>query len=32
MTAVVRDKKGEVVRSLETKDFTVAEEGQARKT
>ena len=31
MTAVVRDKKGKVVRSLEPKDFTVAEDGQARK-
>ena len=31
VTAVVRDKKGKVVRSLEPKDFTVAEDGQARK-
>ena len=31
VTAVVRDKKGKVVRSLESKDFTVAEDGQARK-
>jgi len=31
VTAVVRDKKGKVVRSLEPKDFTVAEDGQTRK-
>ena len=31
VTAVVRDKKGKVVRSLDTKDFIVAEDGQARK-
>jgi Ca-activated chloride channel family protein len=31
VTAVVRDKKGKVVRSLEPKDFTVAEDGKDRK-
>jgi Ca-activated chloride channel homolog len=31
VTAVVRDKKGKVVRSLEPKDFTVAEDGHTRK-
>ena len=31
VTAVVRDKKGKVVRSLDTKDFMVAEDGKARK-
>ncbi len=31
VTAVVRDKKGKVVRSLEPKDFTVADDGQTRK-
>ena len=31
VSAVVRDKKGKVVRSLEPKDFTVAEGGQTRK-
>ena len=31
VTAVVRDKKGKVVRSLQPKDFRVAEDGQARK-
>ena len=31
VTAVVRDKKGKVVRSLDTKDFIVAEDGQPRK-
>jgi Ca-activated chloride channel family protein len=31
VTAVVRDKKGKVVRALEPKDFTVAEDGQTRK-
>ena len=31
VTAVVRDKKGKVVRSLDTKDFVVAEDGKTRK-
>jgi Ca-activated chloride channel homolog len=31
VTAVVRDKKGKVVRSLQPKDFTVAEDGKDRK-
>jgi Ca-activated chloride channel homolog len=31
VTAVVRDKKGKVVRSLAPKDFTVAEDGHSRK-
>jgi len=31
VTAVVRDKKGKVVRSLSTKDFVVAEDGKDRK-
>ena len=31
VTAVVRDKKGKVVRSLQPKDFMVAEGGEARK-
>jgi hypothetical protein len=31
VTAVVRDKKGKVVRSLDTKDFIVAEDGKTRK-
>jgi Ca-activated chloride channel homolog len=31
VTAVVRDKKGKVVRSLEPKDFVVAEDGKDRK-
>ena len=31
VTAVVRDKKGKVVRSLDTRDFIVAEDGNARK-
>ena len=31
VTAVVRDKKGKVVRSLDTKDFIVAEGGEPRK-
>ena len=31
VTAVVRDKKGKVVRSLQPKDFAVAEDGQDRK-
>jgi Ca-activated chloride channel family protein len=31
VTAVVRDKKGKVVRSLQPKDFIVAEDGKARK-
>jgi Ca-activated chloride channel family protein len=31
VSAVVRDKKGKVVRSLEPKDFTVAEDGHTRK-
>ena len=31
VTAVVRDKKGKVVRSLDTRDFIVAEDGRARK-
>jgi Ca-activated chloride channel family protein len=31
VTAVVRDKKGKVVRALQPKDFVVAEDGQARK-
>jgi Ca-activated chloride channel family protein len=31
VTAVVRDKKGKVVRSLEPKDFVVAEDGRDRK-
>ena len=31
MTAVVRDKKGKVVRSLQPKDFAVAEDGKDRK-
>ncbi len=31
VTAVVRDKKGKVVRSREPKDFTVADDGQTRK-
>ena len=31
VTAVVRDKKGKVVRSLDTRDFVVAEDGKTRK-
>jgi Ca-activated chloride channel homolog len=31
ISAVVRDKKGKVVRSLESKDFSVADGGEARK-
>jgi Ca-activated chloride channel family protein len=31
VTAVVRDKKGKVVRSLDTKDFMVAEDGKDRR-
>ena len=31
VTAVVRDKKGKVVRSLEPKDFLVAEDGKDRR-